>query len=66
MAHRGALDAAGGTVVVALHPDHMRETSPALGRAIIAGIDAVFGKLIQWVIHVLGLVRCVIHGFILA
>ena len=40
-----------GQSFFALHPHHVREAVAALGRAEIAGINAVFGELVHSVIH---------------
>jgi len=47
----GTLDTARGAVVFALDTDHMCEAIAALGRAEVAGVDAVFGELVHSVIH---------------
>lgn len=51
-ADRGALDAAGRAAIFAFLADHVRETVAALGRAVVAGGDAVLGALIQMMTHV--------------
>ena len=51
-ADRRALDAAGRTGIFAFLADHLRETVAALGRAVVAGGDAVFGALVQRITHV--------------
>ena len=51
-ADRRALDAAGRTVIFAVLADHVRETVAALGRAVVAGGDAVLGALVQRMTHV--------------
>ena len=51
-ADRRALDAAGRTAIFAFLADHVRETVAALGRAVVAGGDAVFGALVQMITHV--------------
>ena len=45
-ADRRALNATGGTVIFTVFADHVRETVAALGRAEVAGINAVFGELV--------------------
>ena len=50
-ADRGALDAAGRTVIFTFLANHVRETAAALGRTVITRIDTRFSKLIQGVIH---------------
>jgi len=60
VAYRCALNTAGGTVICALGANHMRKTNAALGRASIAGGNAVLGKLVHWMIH------SVIHACILS
>ena len=42
----GALDTTGRTVIVTLPANHVCETIAALGRAEIAGVNAVFSELI--------------------
>src|ERR1019366_3494288 len=51
-ADRQALDAAGRTAIFAFLADHARETAAALGRAVVAGGDAVLGGLVQIITHV--------------
>src|SRR5665647_2783872 len=51
-ADRCALDAAGRTAIFAFLADHARETAATLGRAVVAGSDAVFGALVQRITHV--------------
>ena len=51
-ADRSALDAAGRTVIFAFLTHHVRETVAALGRAVVAGVDAVFGALVRRIAHV--------------
>ena len=51
-ADRRALDAAGRTVIFAFLTDHLCETVAALGRAVVAGGDAVLGALVQLMTHV--------------
>ena len=51
-ADRRALDTARGTGVAAGLAGHKRETVAALGRAVVAGGDAVFGALVQRITHV--------------
>ena len=51
-ADRRALDAAGRTVIFTFLTDHLRETVAALGRAVVAGGDAVLGALVKMMIHV--------------
>ena len=51
-ADRRALDAAGRTAIFAFLADHVRETDAALGRAVVAGGDAVLGALVQMITHV--------------
>jgi hypothetical protein len=46
-----ALDAAGRTVIFACLAAHVRETIAALGRAVVAGGDAVLGALVQMITH---------------
>ena len=43
---RRALNATGRTLIFAVFADHVRETVAALGRAEVAGVDAVFGELV--------------------
>ena len=50
-ADRRALDAAGRTGIFAFLADHARETAAALGRAVVAGDDAVLGALVQMITH---------------
>jgi hypothetical protein len=50
-ADRRTLDAAGRTVIFACLAAHVRETIAALGRAVVAGGDAVLGALVQMVTH---------------
>lgn len=45
-ADRRALDAAGRAIIVTLSANHVRETNAALGRAEVARLDTVFGKLV--------------------
>ena len=51
-ADRRALDAAGRTVIFTFLTDHLRETVAALGRAVVAGGDAVLGALVKMMTHV--------------
>ena len=51
-ADRRALDAASRTAILAFLADHVRETVAALGRAVVAGGDAVLGALVKMMIHV--------------
>ena len=46
-----ALDAAGRTLALALLADHVGETGPTLGRAIVAGFDAVLGARFKMFCH---------------
>ena len=50
-ADRRALDTAGGAGVRACLADHVVKTTAALGRAVVAGGDAIFGILIQMMTH---------------
>jgi len=50
-ANRRALDAAGRTVIFACLAAHVRETIAALGRAVVAGGDAVLGALVHMIAH---------------
>jgi len=50
-ADRRALDATGRTVIFACLAAHVRETIAAVGRAVVAGGDAVLGALVQMVTH---------------
>jgi hypothetical protein len=51
-ADRRALDAAGRTAIFAFLADHLCETVAALGRAVVAGGDAVLSALVQMMTHV--------------
>ena len=51
-ADRRALNATGRTLIFAVFADHVRETVAALGRAVVAGVDAVFGALVRRIAHV--------------
>ena len=51
-ANRHALDTTGRTFIFAILADHVRETVAALGRAVVAGVDAVRGILVQMITHV--------------
>jgi hypothetical protein len=51
-ADRRALNAAGRTAIFAFLAYHVRETAAALGRAVVAGGDAVLGALVQMMAHV--------------
>jgi hypothetical protein len=50
-ADRRALYAAGRAVIFALLANHVRETVAALGRTIVAGVDAVHCILVQMMSH---------------
>ena len=50
-AHCRAIDTAGRTLIDAFLADHVRETVAALGRAIVAGVDAIFRTLVQMMAH---------------
>ena len=52
-ADRRTLDAAGRTVIFACLAAHVRETIAALGRAVVAGGDAVLGALVHMITHCL-------------
>ena len=46
-----ALDATGRAFIFAILADHVRKTVAALSRAVVAGVDAVFGVLVQMMTH---------------
>ena len=50
-ANRGTLDTAGRTGIRAFLSDHVVKTTAALGRAVVAGGDAIFGVLFQMMTH---------------
>ena len=50
-ADRRALDAAGRAVIYAFLADHVREAVAALGSAVVAGGNTVYGVLVKRVIH---------------
>jgi hypothetical protein len=50
-ADRCTFDAARGASIVAFLADHVRKTVAALRGAKVAGVDAVFGVLIQMMTH---------------
>ena len=49
--YRRTLDAASRAVIFAFYSNHVRKAVAALGRAEVAGIDAVFGELVQTMVH---------------
>ena len=48
---RRALNATGWTRIRTLLAEHVRETVAALGRAVVTGLDAVLGTLVQMMTH---------------
>jgi hypothetical protein len=52
-ADRRALNTAGRTAIFAFLTHHVRETVAALGRAGVAGGDAILGALVEMMTHVM-------------